>query len=73
MILKLEKPTSPDVVEYLQEVLDKARVGEVSGVLIVSQGPGGISYCVAGLKDRLLISGWLFHAIYRLQSDGPTS
>jgi len=73
MILKLERPTSPDVVEYLKEVLEKAQAGEVSGVLIVSQGPGGISYAVAGIKDRLVISGWLFHAMHKLQSDGPAS
>lgn len=70
---KLERLPDPNVVEYLQEVLDKARAGEVNGVLIVSQGPAGISYSVAGIKDRLVIGGWLFHALYKLQSDGHST
>lgn len=70
---KLERLPDPHVVEYLKGALDRAIAGEITGVLIVSEGGGEIRYSVAGLKDRLVVSGWLFHALYKLQSDGPST
>lgn len=67
---KFERPIDPDVVVFLEETLAKAKTGEVSGVLLVEQDrQGGVAYSVAGVTNRYMVSGLLFHALHKLQSD----
>lgn len=59
-----------DVIEYLETTLKQARAGEITGVIIMTQGPSGhLHYAVAGIHDRFQVSGWLFNALVKLQSD----
>lgn len=60
-----------EVVEYLEDALRKARAGEISGVLILSQNAGGLGYAIAGINDRFTTAGWLYHAMHKLQTDPP--
>lgn len=60
----------PEVVSFLEGVLEAARAGEVTGVLVLSQElDGSLKYTIAGIKDRFTVTGWLYHAMHRLQSD----
>lgn len=72
-VIKLADKTTavdPDVVQLLEYALASARSGNTKGVLILEQGAdGGIGYGTAGLKDRFTVSGALYHALHRVQSD----
>lgn len=71
-VQKLERAPCPDVVKFLEEALAIAMRGETTGVLILEQKTAGaLSYSVAGIADRYKVSGLLFHAIHKLQSDLP--
>jgi hypothetical protein len=62
------KRSPPEVVEFLEAVLERARAGELTGVLILAQDSKGLSYSVAGINDRYVVTGWLMHAIVKLNS-----
>ncbi len=72
-ILKLaEKPVvvDPEIVELLEYALANAKEGKTMGILLLEQGMDGlIGYGTAGLRDRFTVSGALFHALHRVQSD----
>jgi hypothetical protein len=61
------KRAVPEVVEYLEAALVRARAGEVTGVLILTQDAEGLAYSVAGISNRYTVSGWLMYAIFQLQ------
>lgn len=69
IIQQLERKPDPDVVTYLERVLEAARAGEITGVLILAQDAGGVSYGIAGLEGRYTVLGFLSHAMHRLQTD----
>ena len=52
----LAKQTDPDVVKFLEEALERARAGEISGILLLEQDREGMTYTVAGAKNRFEIS-----------------
>jgi hypothetical protein len=68
-IHELKRPVDPDVVDILERALEKAKSGEINGVLVLSQDPNAISYAIAGVKERFTVLGWLSHAMHRLQTD----
>lgn len=68
-LAKLERPTDPDVEKFVEELLAEVKAGTTRGICIVTQGPDGIGYTTAGLKNRLEITGFLFYALNRLQRD----
>lgn len=70
-VLKVfEKQADPKVVSYLESILEEARAGRVRGVLVVEQRDDGfIGYTTAGLEDRFRLTGVLFHALHKLQTD----
>lgn len=59
----------PDVIKFLEETLDGARKGDVTGVLLLVQDANGVAYRVAGIKDRFKITGFLYHAMHLLQTE----
>ena len=65
----LAKKADPDVVKKLEEALEQAKAGEIVGILLVTQKPEYIGYIIAGMRDRTAISGYLFHALHKLQYD----
>lgn len=68
--LKLLKPAvDPDMLGYTEEVLARVKSGEVSGILIITQSASGTTITNAGLTNRMLLSGILYHALHKLQSD----
>lgn len=66
----IERKRDPEVVTFLEEALARARAGDTNGVLILEQSVTGVTYACAGLKDRMSLVGWLFHAMHKLQDDG---
>lgn len=68
-IRQLKREADPDVVGFLEKALQKAKDGEITGVLILAQDPSGVAYSLAGIKERFTVLGWLSHAMYQLQSD----
>ena len=69
-LVAFTRPPCPEVVEYLEEQLERARKGDMTGVLMVSQdGNGDVWYTVAGIKDRMTVLGVLSHAMHKLQTD----
>lgn len=67
----LSRPVDPDVVRFIEQVLERAKAGEISGVLMLSQDTEGVAYGIAGIKDRFTVLGWLSHAMHKLQDDEP--
>jgi hypothetical protein len=65
----LAKQTEPEIIRYLEELLARAHAGELTGIAVLAQDGQGVDYHTAGLKDRYTQSGFLFHLMYRLQSD----
>lgn len=61
----------PDVIVYLEEILARARTGEITGVMIMAQDGKGVAFRHAGLKDRFELLGWLSHTMHNLQTDAP--
>lgn len=60
----------PEIIELLEYALANAKEGKTMGVLLLEQGTDGlIGYGTAGLRDRFTVSGALFHALHRVQSD----
>lgn len=62
----------PDVgmIEHLEELLKRARAGEIMGVLTVAQDTmGAAQYSVQNMRNRFEILGYLSHAMHQLQSD----
>jgi hypothetical protein len=60
----------PVVIEFLEDALADAKAGKTTGVLIVAQDrEGGASYAITGIKNRFTVMGFLYHALFRLQSD----
>ena len=71
-IRTIERKPDPEVISFLDDALAKARKGEITGVLIISQDVGKwASYSHAGLKDRFHVLGYLSHAMHQLQTDKP--
>lgn len=68
-LAKLERPVDPDVERFVEELLEEVKSGATRGICIVTQGPDGIGYATAGLKNRLEISGFLYYTLHRLQGD----
>lgn len=60
-----------EVVEFLEEALARAKLGEVAGILLLEQDSNGgaVSYSTSGIKDRFRTTGFLHHAIFKLQTD----
>ncbi len=59
-----------EVVELLEEALERAKKGETTGLLMLEQeGDGVVSYSIAGIKDRFKVTGYMYHAIFKLQND----
>lgn len=69
VVRALERKADPEVVDYLETVLERARRGETSGVLILEQRGDSCSWCCSGLGDRFKIIGYLAHAIHKMQGD----
>lgn len=65
----LKRAVDPDVIDILERALQQAKDGELNGVMVLKQDPGGVAYAVAGIKDRFTVLGWLSHAMHRLQTD----
>ena len=63
----LARPQEPEVIQYLEELLAKARTGEVNGILIVAQSSSHVHHYYAGIKDRASVLGYLSIAMHRLQ------
>lgn len=67
---KFERPVDRDLVAFLEEALENARSGELTGILLVDQmRDGKVGYATAGITDRYKVAGYLFHALHKLQSD----
>ncbi len=64
-----KRQVDADVVDMLEKALEKARDGELRGILLLGQDSGGVSYSIAGIKDRFLVTGFLAHAMHKLQTD----
>lgn len=64
-----KRPVDPDVVAYLKDMLARAESGDVTGVLVVAQEGEGVTYTIAGIRDRMTVLGYLSHAMHKLQSD----
>lgn len=71
-LAKIEPKPDLEIVARLEELLARAKSGEDFGFLILTQDKSGITYNVAGVRDRYKVLGWLSHAMYKLQSDGPS-
>ena len=69
VVRALERKADREVVEYLETVLERARRGETSGVLILEQRGDGCSWCCSGLGDRFRVIGYLAHAMYVMHGD----
>lgn len=67
----LKKPPVPEVVEYLERALARAKAGDTFGVMILQQDADGLGFAIAGIDDRFTVAGWLLHAIHKLQTDPP--
>lgn len=65
----IERKRDPEVVTFLEEALARALAGDTNGVLILEQNGADVTYACAGLKDRMALVGWLFHAMHRLQDE----
>lgn len=68
-VREIEKRPDPDVVGFLRDMLEQAEAGEIRGVLVVAQHAADVSWRVAGIEDRFRVTGYLLHAIHRLQED----
>jgi hypothetical protein len=57
-------------VELLEEALAMAKEGMVTGVtLCIERNDRSVAYSHAGITDRWKLSGMLYHALHKLQSD----
>jgi hypothetical protein len=65
----LSKPPVPEVVEYLESALARAKAGEVNAILLVARDPDGVTYATAGIDDRWTVLGWLQYASHKLMVD----
>jgi hypothetical protein len=64
----LTKPAcDPDIIKYLEASLERAKAGELLGILLLEEDATGIGYKTAGINDRYKTSGFLFHALHKLQ------
>ncbi len=63
------KPVNEELVEYLESALERAKAGELLGVLMLQRDDDGLAYSVCGIKDRYEATGYLFHLLYKLQAD----
>lgn len=59
---------NPDVVQFLEEALERAKSGETKGILLLEQSAKQTSYSTTGLNDRHNIVGYLQSAIHNLLS-----
>lgn len=60
----------PDLIRYLEAALERARSGEIVGVLMLQQDVTGcVRYTIANIKDRFKVLGFLSHAMHSLQED----
>lgn len=66
---KIERRQDPDIVSVLEEILARARAGEVTGLVLVAQDACGVEYRVVGIRNRWEKIGLLSHAIHKLQDD----
>lgn len=67
MPIEVLKPrVDPAVVEFLESALDKAKSGEVSGIVLVERTATDLIYSSVGIPDRWLAVGVLTHAIHKL-------
>lgn len=64
----IERKPDPDVVKFISDELERAKRGEITGVLILTQDAAGTCYSCVGLKDRLTVIGYLSMAMYKLHS-----
>ena len=59
-----------DVVKFLEQALADAQSGELTGIVLLDQMRNGkVGYATAGIADRYKVSGYLFHALHKLQTD----
>jgi hypothetical protein len=58
--------SNPDVVQVLEEALERAKSGETKGILLLEQNGTQTSYSATGLKDRYHLVGYLQCAMHNL-------
>jgi hypothetical protein len=64
------KPIDSELVPILERLLERARAGEVAGVVFVETDPAGAAcYTVTGIKDRWSTIGQMHYMLTRLQHD----
>lgn len=58
--------SNQDVVQVLEEALERAKSGETKGILLLEQNGTQTSYSATGLKDRYHLVGYLQCAMHNL-------
>ena len=66
---KISSPPKPELVEFVEGLLERARSGELVGVLVLEQDRDGVSYTFSGITKRWEKLGLLSHAMHQLQQD----
>ena len=56
----------PELVEFLEQVIERVKSGKTKGYLIMEQDAGSVNYSCMGLNDRFRIIGLLHNAIHKL-------
>ena len=69
LVKKIERLPDPDVIAGLERALESAKAGTTFGILLIEKTPTAATWTCAGIPDRFEITGYLFHLMYKMQTD----
>ena len=71
VLKEIERKPNPDVIAGLERALESAGAGNTFGILLIEKTPVAATWTCAGIPDRFEITGYLFHLMYKMQTDDP--
>lgn len=69
MIEVVKPKPNQDLIGVLEEALQRAREGEISGIALFEVHPGGLHYHTTGVPNRWEAMGYLVHMLHKLALD----
>ena len=69
LVKRIERKPDPDVIAGLERALENAKTGNTFGILLIEKTPAAATWTCAGIPDRFEITGYLFHLMYKMQTD----
>ncbi len=68
-VATLTKKVDPELVAYMEKALAAVRAGDTTGVVLLEYHSDGLRYTTCGVHDRYQCTGFLYHALHKLQTD----